>query len=138
MKNLIDYAMTFVGTPYIWGGDEPLVGFDCSGFVQEVLSSIGADPPGDQTSQTLYNHFAHDGLIIDKPMQGSVVFFGRGEDMVTHVALCIDSHRMIEAGGGNRQCKNRQDAITYNAFVRVRPIKSRRDLVAIINPYYFS
>jgi len=28
-------------TFYLWGGDDPLAGFDCSGFVIEILKSVG-------------------------------------------------------------------------------------------------
>ena len=53
---MIQYSKTFIGKPYRWGG-EGVLGFDCSGFIQEVLSCVGFDPKGDQTAQGLYNYF---------------------------------------------------------------------------------
>ena len=39
---------------------------------------------------------------------------------------------MIEAGGGGSRVTDLENAIKYNAFVRVRPIARRSDLVAVI------
>ena len=39
-EQLINLAKSLLGTPYIWGGKSAF-GFDCSGFVQLVLSTMG-------------------------------------------------------------------------------------------------
>ena len=39
----VKYAMAFIGTPYVWGGDDPMGGFDCSGFCIEVLKGVPVD-----------------------------------------------------------------------------------------------
>jgi cell wall-associated NlpC family hydrolase len=57
MDLLIQYAMSFIGVPYRWGGSNPITGFDCSGLVQEILKSVYMDPPGDQTAEALYQYF---------------------------------------------------------------------------------
>lgn len=127
---MIAYAFEFVGTMYRWGGSSPMEGFDCSGFCQELLMSIGIDPRGDQTAQGLYNFLSkHYPKGIDR---GSVLFFGEATDKITHIAVAVDDDHMIEAGGGNSSTTNAQKAIIQQAFVRVRPIKNRSDLVAAI------
>ena len=46
-------AWHYLGTPYIWGGDD-FSGFDCSGFVIEILKSVGILPrDGDWTAAML-------------------------------------------------------------------------------------
>lgn len=42
--SLIEKAKSFLGTPYVWGGSQPL-GFDCSGFVQYVYKQFGVNLP---------------------------------------------------------------------------------------------
>src|SRR5437867_1504792 len=42
----------FRGVPYLWGGRTPL-GFDCSGFVQQVMSGHGVELPRDAHEQFL-------------------------------------------------------------------------------------
>ena len=97
MHTLISYALSFVGTPYIWGGASPDQGFDCSGLVQEILRAAGEDHKGDQTAQALYNHFDKNG-DYGKLMAGSLVFFGKDTKHISHVGFMIDEYRMIEAG----------------------------------------
>lgn len=135
MELLKLYALTFVGLPYIWGGSHPQMGYDCSGLVQELLASVGKDPPGDQTAQTLFDHFSRDGEW-NRYGCGTLVFFGESPLKVTHVAMMLDEYRIIEAGSGNSSTTNRESAINRGAFVRVRLIKYRRDIVAVIRPRY--
>jgi cell wall-associated NlpC family hydrolase len=134
MRQLIDYALSFVGTPYLWGGNNPLEGFDCSGLVQEILASVGADPPGDQSSRQLFKYFSRYGDLLKTPERGALVFYGSPE--VNHVGFVIDYCRMVEAGGGDRSCWNVAISQKKGAFVRVRPVNIRADLVAILMPRY--
>lgn len=123
-------AFRWVGTPYVWGGDDPS-GIDCSGLVQECLKSIGKNPPGgDKTADGIYRALCKHRCIglADK---GSLLFFGT-QDRITHVAIAIDKTFMIEAGGGGSKTKSEKAAWAHNAWVRVRPISSRLDLVASI------
>jgi cell wall-associated NlpC family hydrolase len=134
MSVLVDYALQFVGLPYRWGGDDTIDGFDCSGFVQELLASVGMDPRGDQTSDALYRHFLlqpHSNAL--KP--GSLAFFG-SQSRITHVAMMINHWQMIEAAGGGSRTKTRSDAASQNAYIRIRPLNLRRDLVAVLHPNY--
>jgi len=138
MDKLIDYAMSFVGKPYEWGSDGPDT-FDCSGLVQEIVASAGADPKGDQTAQDLFNYYSTNGKtpVFGKQITGALLFFGQSHKKITHVAFALDQYRMIEAGNGGRDVKTLKDAKRKRAFVRVRLIKSRSDLFATIKPLYF-
>ena len=122
---LSEYACHFIGVDYQWGGDSVEEGYDCSGFIQEVLSSKGLDPKGDQTAQALYNHFIAKGKKNALPSEESLLFFGKSKDKITHVALALNGHQMIEAGGEGR-------VSTTKGMVRIRPISNRNDLIAAI------
>ncbi len=129
-----EYAKKFIGQPYIWGGDDPIIGFDCSGLVQEILASVGMDPPGDQTAQGLYDHFKNnsDGIMGI----GALCFYGKSVSEITHVAFMIENYCIVEAGGGGSKTTSAEAAADMNAFVRIRPYNRRKDLVAVLNPYY--
>lgn len=45
-----EYAMQFVGYPYVYGGNQPS-GWDCSGFVQYVFAQFGVSLPHQSGSQ---------------------------------------------------------------------------------------
>ena len=40
-EELVNYALQFVGNPYVWGGTDPRNGADCSGFVWAVFNECG-------------------------------------------------------------------------------------------------
>ncbi len=40
-QDVVNYALQFVGNPYVWGGTDPVNGADCSGFVQSVYAHFG-------------------------------------------------------------------------------------------------
>lgn len=132
----MSYALTFVGTPYMWGGNNKLTGLDCSGLVQEILRSAGEAPPGDLTAQGLFDHFSQGRGEWNRVQIGSLIWFGESTSKITHVAMALDQYRMIEAGGGSSRCLTVDDAKKCGAMVRVRPIASRKDRVAIIKPYF--
>lgn len=137
MKLLIDYAMTFVGIPYKWGGSNPMTGLDCSGLVQCILESVGADPRGDQSSQALHDILLQQGgILLSEPKAGAIAFYGQTPSKITHVTFCLNKYIMIEAGGGDSTTTSVVEAAKKDAYVRVRPIDRRKDLVAVVMPNY--
>lgn len=125
--------LTYLHLPYRWGGDNPIYGFDCSGLVQDVLSIVGLRPHGDKTAAGLLEHFLICGKT-DAIETGTLLFFGNVHP--THVAIAFDGTFMLEAGGGDNKVLTVSDAIKRNAFIRIRPIASRRDLITAINLKY--
>ena len=133
---LSEYALNFIGRPYIWGGDGSGKcggGFDCSGLVLECLWAFGILPNGDLTAQGIYD-ILYNQLIWSTPGNGKekpddILFFGKDDKHITHVAIAIGNDLMVEAGGGGSKCNT---AATSTGMVRVRPISWRKDLVAVL------
>jgi len=132
------YALSFVGLPYLWGGDTPMKGFDCSGFVLEILRSQGLWGKEDSTSQNLFWYFVNLGptYLTQVPEFGSLLFFGSDAKGISHVTMALNQTTMLEAGGGDSTVIDRETAVKKAAFIRVRPIANRADLRGVFNPKY--
>lgn len=127
-------AMASLGKPYIWGGDDPLAGFDCSGFCIELLKSVGVLPrSGDWTAQRLYNRFIHN--EVNKPREGCLAFWGLSSESITHVEYALDDTHTIGASGGGRRTITVQDAIDQNAYIKVRPWATRGGDALFVDPF---
>lgn len=44
-QSVVDYAVQFVGNPYVWGGTSLTKGADCSGFVMKIYEAFGVSLP---------------------------------------------------------------------------------------------
>ena len=42
---VLDAVQKYLGLPYVWGGNDPAVGLDCSSFVQNVYKDLGYTLP---------------------------------------------------------------------------------------------
>jgi len=134
-KVFYDYLMSFVHTPYSYGGDD-FSGLDCSGFVILALQSVGVFPyKKDVTAQGLYDHFQnqHQRAIADF---GTLMFYGNSEREINHVNIALNYTQLIGAEGGGSLVKTREDAVKANAFVKVLPIGFRGVPVAMVLPQY--
>lgn len=132
--DMIDYGLHFITLPYVWGGNTPEQGMDCSGFIQELLRSQ-YKYGGDRTSQGIYDYLKNQFLYVteenedlDTVMREDILFFGANKQSITHVAMAVDSWKLIEAAGEGRNP-------TDKGFVRVRPLNYRRDFVTSIRIY---
>jgi hypothetical protein len=124
-----------LGKPYIWGGNNPAVGWDCSGFVIECLRTAGVLPPvGDWTAAQLHARFADRATKQLKP--GVLLFWRRGQAIghVEMVYVVIGGRAWtIGASGGGPSTTTREAAIRADAFVRIRPAAS--NWVAAVDPF---
>ena len=117
-------AFRLLGKPYNWGGDDPMVGFDCSGFIVEVLKSCGRLPrKGDWTADILMNYGFPE---TQELAPGVLVFWGRAR--ATHIEMIYDVvdgiPLTIGAAGGDSRVITIEDAIRQNAYIKLRPMRT--------------
>ena len=114
-------ALAYLGTPYVWGGDDPS-GFDCSGFVLECLKSAGViGEHEDHTADSLMRKFADH--VLQSPAEGTLLFTHHESGQATHVVICLDERFQIGASGGTSKTSDIAAAWRNNAYVKIRPIR---------------
>lgn len=130
----IETAWAYLGRPYHWGGDDPMEGFDCSGFVIELLKSAGLLPEdGDWTAEGLYQYFKD--REVTKPEEGCLVFFCGLNTKAFHIEFCLNGEFSIGASAGGSDTQTPEDAIKQNAYIKVRPIHRGNALLKFVNPF---
>ena len=89
--DLAAIAYSLVGRPYISGSNGPY-GFDCSGFVQYVYSTIGIN-----ISRSTYTQL-YDGVPVNysDAQPGDIVIWGYG-NVATHSSMYVGNGTMIHA-----------------------------------------
>ena len=116
----VSYAEKFLGTPYLWAGDDPS-GLDCSGYVIECLKSVGkVKSKFDTTADGLLK------MLSDQeyptPTVGGLFFYMKG-DKATHVGIYVGRSLCWSASGGNSTTDSPQKAWDQNAFIKQHPIR---------------
>ena len=87
----VQAAESQIGVAYVWGGETPGVGFDCSGLVQWAWGQAGVSLP--RTSGAQYDATTQVPLADIQP--GDLLFYGPGGSQ--HVAMYIGGGEMVEA-----------------------------------------
>lgn len=90
-QKIANYAKTFVGYPYVYGGSSPS-GFDCSGFVQYIYKQYGISLNRTATSQ-LKNGYS---VSYADMKPGDIIYFGYG-NTATHVGIYIGNGNFVHA-----------------------------------------
>ena len=93
--SIIDTAMKFINSPYIWGGRIPS-GIDCSGLTQLAYKIHGNSIARDSWVQ------AGEGRIIDfidEALPGDLVFFDNDHGRISHVGMIFSRGLVIHASG---------------------------------------
>lgn len=92
-QTVVNYALSFVGGAYVYGGNDPHSGVDCSGFTRYVLSHAAGICLGrssrDQAAQGTT-------VSADQMQPGDLLFYGSG-GRVNHVAMYIGDGKIVHA-----------------------------------------
>jgi cell wall-associated NlpC family hydrolase len=92
-QQAVTIAEQNLGVPYVWGGDSPLTGFDCSGLTKYVYAQLGVPLPHYAAGQW------NQGPQLDSSQfqLGDLLFFEPRADGPGHVGIYIGGDQFIEA-----------------------------------------
>jgi cell wall-associated NlpC family hydrolase len=88
-KAVVEYALQFVGNPYVYGGTSLTNGADCSGFVMSVYANFGVSLPHSSASDRSQGAAVEGGLENAQP--GDLICYSG------HVALYVGNGQIVHA-----------------------------------------
>lgn len=99
---LVSTVKSCLGYGYVWGGQSPESGFDCSGLVCYTYSCCGFSLP--RTATAIYE--AADKIEKSELLPGDLVFFACGSGWyITHVGIYIGDGVFIHASTGSARVR---------------------------------
>ncbi|MCI9446961.1 MAG: hydrolase [Lachnospiraceae bacterium] len=108
---VVQYALGFVGNPYVWGGKDPNTGADCSGFTSYVYAHFGISIPSYSYSQRSVGREVS--YANAKP--GDLICYSG------HVAIYMGNGQIVHAKGTAYGIVA-YDSATYRSIVTVRRV----------------
>ena len=90
--DLANYALQFVGNPYVYGGTSLTNGADCSGFTLSVYAHFGISLPHSATAQSYYGTE----VSLSELEPGDLLFYGTDGD-IGHVGIYTGGGMIVHA-----------------------------------------
>lgn len=114
--NVANYAVQFVGNPYVYGGTSLTNGADCSGFVQSVMKHFGVSLPRTSREQANSGRAVSSGEM--RP--GDLVFYSGSSGTINHVAIYIGNGQVCHAS--NEKTGIKISTWNYRTPARIRNV----------------
>jgi peptidoglycan DL-endopeptidase CwlO len=88
-------ADAYVGVKYVWGGNTPAEGFDCSGFTKFVFAKYGIALPRTSREQVRAGTAVARDFGALRP--GDIMLFAEPGEAISHVAIYAGNGRILHA-----------------------------------------
>ena len=92
-RETVEYALQFVGGRYVYGGTDPNIGVDCSGFTRYIMSNAASvQLPHSSRGQASYGR-----EVSEEEMRPGDLFFYASGNSINHVAMYIGDGQVVHA-----------------------------------------
>ncbi|MDO4299495.1 MAG: C40 family peptidase, partial [Lachnospiraceae bacterium] len=113
-QQIVNFAVQFVGNPYVWGGTSLTSGADCSGFTQSVFANFGIGIPRTAAAQS------GSGTPVDLgSIQAGDLLFYNGDSGIGHVTIYMGNGQVVHAS-------NPGTGIVISDYGYRTPVSARR------------
>ena len=108
---VVDFALQFVGNPYVYGGSSLTNGADCSGFVMSVYQAFGISLPHSSSALRSVGY----GVSLDAIQPGDIVCYSG------HVGIYAGNNTLLHASSPSTGIKY-TSPVTYREILAIRRI----------------
>lgn len=113
----------FIGWPYVWGGKNPTMGFDCSGLTAYLYQKVAGISI---VSYTVSQYDASVPVSLSEAKAGDLIFF-RGTygapDFISHVGIYVNETTMFDSNSSGIGYHSWQDSYWQAHSPEIRRVK---------------
>ena len=110
-QQIADFAVQYVGYPYVYGGNSLTSGTDCSGFVKGVYAAFGINLPRTSSEQRSVGY----AVSLSEIQPGDIVCYSG------HVGIYAGNNTLIHASN-EKTGITLTSPVTYRSVLAVRRI----------------
>lgn len=98
---MVNYSLRFIGTPYVWGGNDPSRGVDCSGFIQQMYGKISLRLPRTAAEQALVGKPIY--RLEDLQAGDRLYFWDKKKGKIGHTGMYMSKGMFVHSSAGRKQ-----------------------------------
>lgn len=128
---IVNFALQYVGNPYVYGGTSLTNGADCSGFVQTVFAHFGIkllrvaqDQMTGPSTSYINNQGYKKAVVVDisSIQPGDLLFYGSG-NYASHVAIYMGNGQIVHASNSQPYPKGGIKVSNYNYQTPLKAVR---------------